>query len=133
MNNKKAVAVVVGAPSLLVIFSVLCLLIFSIISLNTANAGKRLSILSAQSTLSYYQADARANELLAMIRSGNIPDGVTERDGIYSFSCEISDVLDLSVEVSVSENGGYKILKWQSIRSNSWKADDSIDVWDGES
>ncbi len=133
MNKRHFTPSVVGVCSLLVIFSVLCLVIFSLVSLSTANAGKRLSEISARQTEAYYAADLRAEKIVAQLRAGSIPEGVSEKDGVYSFSVAISDVLVLSAEVEVLENGDYKILKWQSVRSSEWQADDSLDLWDGES
>jgi len=56
-----------GGSALLVIFAVLCLTIFALLSLSTAQAGSRLSLRSAETVHSYYEADAAAEKLLAQL------------------------------------------------------------------
>lgn len=120
-----------GGSSLLVIFAVLCLTIFALLSLSTAQAGSRLSLRSAETVLSYYEADAAAEKLLAQLRNGEIPDSVQVENNIYSYSCLISDTQELKVSIKLSEDGSYQILRWQSVPTVHWTADDSIDLWDG--
>ena len=67
---------VMGVSSLLIIFSVLCLTVFAILSVSTASAGSRLSEKAAQSVTDYYAADSRAEKTIAALRSGEIPEGV---------------------------------------------------------
>ncbi len=119
-----------GGISLLMIFAVLCLTIFALLSLNTAAAGKRLSDRSAASVTAYYQAETRAHELLAAIRQGELPDGVTQEDTIYRYICPISDTAELAVMVQV-EKDTYKILQWQSRPAQEWEADTRMEVWGG--
>ena len=57
-----------GGISLLVVFAVLCLTVFALLSLSTVRADERLSDASAQAVKNYYAADCKAQELLR--RSG---------------------------------------------------------------
>ena len=59
---------VVGASSLLVIFAVLCLTIFALLSVSTVQADGRLSDHAAKAVVNYYEADAKAEEILAKAR-----------------------------------------------------------------
>ena len=79
MDKKKdrTPAPVVGGSSLLVIFSVLCLTVFALLCLAQVQAGGRLSKASAEAVAAYYRADAQAQEILAHLRSGRIPQGVS--------------------------------------------------------
>lgn len=121
----------VGGSSLLVIFAVLCLTIFALLSLTTAQAGSRLSAQSAEAVSAYYEADCQAEEILARLRAGERPDGVTEAGGICSYTCAISDTQAL--EVSVRLNGdNYTILRWQAVSTVDWQPDTSLNLWDGE-
>ena len=54
----------VGGSSLLVIFAVLCLTVFALLTLSTVQANGRLSDRSAQAVLDYYQADTQAERIL---------------------------------------------------------------------
>ena len=131
MDRKHVGSSTVGGSSLLVIFAVLALTVFALLSLSTARAGERLSTTSADAVSAYYQADCRAEEILARLRSGEMPDGVTVADGIYSYTCSISDTQALEVSVQL-ENGFYTILRWQSVSTTDWQPDDTLNLWDGE-
>ena len=50
----------VGGSSLLVIFAVLCLTVFALLTLSTAAADSRLSQDAADAVEAYYQADSQA-------------------------------------------------------------------------
>ena len=132
MNKKSLRFPPIGGSSLLVIFAVLCLTVFALLSLSTAQAGARLSDASADAVSAYYQADCRAEEILARLRSGEVPENVTVEDGVYSYTCPISDTQALEVSVRLEEDH-YSILRWQAVSTMEWVPDDSMQVWDGES
>ena len=123
---------VVGGTSLLVIFAVLCLTVFALLGLSTVQADGRLSDISALAVTDYYTADSMAEEILAQLRSGEIPDGVAERDGVDTYACRISDTGELQVAVKIN-GGDYEILRWQAVTTSEWTANDALSVWDGES
>lgn len=133
MSHKRSVAPpVVGASSLLVIFAVLCLTVFALLSISTVRANQRLGDSVAAAVTGYYQADCLAEEILAQLRSGEWPDGVNESDGVYSYACAISDTQALAVKVKL-DGEDYTVLRWQAVSTVDWKADDKILVWNGES
>ena len=118
----------VGGSSLLVIFAVLCLTVFALLALSTVQAGSRLSDRSAQAVLDYYQADSRAEAILAQL---HLPQGVEAKgDGRYAYACPISDTQTLLVEVRV-EGTEYTVLRWQAASTTQWEAEEDISVWDG--
>ena len=104
----------VGGSSLLVIFSILCLTIFTLLALSTAQADKRLSDASIKAVSDYYDADLEAEKILSLLRQGEIPAGITRQDNVYSYSCPISETQDLIVEV-ILENNTWDILRWQAV------------------
>ena len=135
MSEKRTFSppVVVGAVSLLTIFAVLCLTVFALLSLSTVQADQRLSDKSFAAVAGYYAADCAAEEILAQLRAGEIPEGVTAYEGgIYRYGCPISDTQTLVVEVAV-EDTDYTIIRWQARSTADWVADDSLPVWDGGS
>lgn len=132
MNKKSMRFPPIGGSSLLVIFAVLCLTVFALLSLSTAQAGGRLSDASAQAVSDYYRADCRAEEILAQLRSGQLPEGVSVEDGVYSYTCPISDTQALAVSVRLDRDH-YTVLRWQAVSTIEWTPDESIDLWDGES
>ena len=119
-----------GVSSLLIIFSVLCLTVFAILSVSTASAGSRLSEKAAQSVTDYYAADSRAEKTIAALRSGEIPEGVSADGDIYSFTCPASDTLELQVKVRISGTD-YEVLQWQMVSTAGWQNDESLNLWDG--
>lgn len=122
----------VGGSALLVIFAVLCLTMFAMLSLSTVQADVRLSDKNADAVRNYYTADTQAEDLLARLRSGTIPDGVTADGDVYSYVCRISDTQELQVEVRVDGAQDYQVLKWQAVSTTDWTADENLNVWNGE-
>lgn len=118
----------VGGSSLLVIFAVLCLTIFALLGLSTVQAGGRLSQASADAVSAYYEADARAEEILARLRCGKVPDGVTKSDNHYTFTVPITERQQLDVEVQL-EGTDWTVLRWQAVSTATWVPDDSLPVF----
>lgn len=129
----------IGGASLLVVFAVLCLTVFALLSLSTVRADGRLSEVSAQSVEEFYRADCRAQEVLAQLRGGETVSKdikVTSKnisdDGVrYSYDCPISDTQTLEVTVEFRD-GEYTVRRWQAVPTGEWTVDDSLTVWDGE-
>lgn len=128
----------VGGASLLVVFAVLCLTVFALLSLSTVRANGRLSETSAQAVADYYAADCAAQEVLARLRAGEEPEGV-EFEGFgelcASYACPISDQQELRVEVRFPDPldlDNYEIVCWRAVPVGQWENDDGLDVWDGE-
>lgn len=121
----------VGGSSLLVIFAVLCLTVFAMLALSTVQANGRLSDASAEAVTAYYAADAQAEAILAQLRAGQVPEDVTVTGEIYTYTCPISDTQALEVEVRVSGTD-YEVLRWQSVSTADWQADECLHVWDGQ-
>lgn len=123
---------VMGGSSMLVMFAVLCLTMFALLGLATAQTSARLSQASADGVNAYYTADTQAEEILARLRAGEIPDVVTIQADHYTYTCPVSDTQALEVEVQLTGANDYTILRWQVVSTADWTPDDSIPVWDGE-
>ena len=121
----------VGGSSLLVIFAILCLTIFTLLALSTAQADSRLSDASIKAVSDYYAADMEAERILSLLRQGEMPPDVTRQDNVYSYSCPINDNQSLFVTVQITETE-YTILQWQMLPTIQWESDDELVVWDGE-
>lgn len=121
----------VGGSSLLVIFAVLCLTVFALLSLTTVRASGRLSEASAGAVSGYYAADTAAEVILARLRAGELPQGVTADGQVYAYVCPISDTQVLSVEVQLTGER-YDILRWQVVSTGEWQAESGLSVWSGE-
>lgn len=126
----------VGGVSLLVVFAVLCLTVFALLSLTTVQADVRLADASAQAAADYYAADLEAQTILARLRNGERPEGVTfTGSGLLraEYACRISDTQKLQVSVILQGISGreYVIERWQAVPSAEWESDESLDLWDG--
>lgn len=119
-----------GISSLLVIFAVLCLTVFAMLSVSTVQAHQRLSEKSIAADEGYYRADAAAQEVLAMLRNGENPENVTREGDVYEYYCVISQSQALTVRVRVAGRS-YEILRWQVISTADWEAEDRLPVWQG--
>ncbi len=121
----------VGSSSLLVMFAVLCLTVFALLCLSTAQADARLCQQGAAAVTGYYTADAQAQEILARLRGGALLPGVKEENGVYSYACAIGDTQCLWVEVRLSSQG-YDILRWQVQSTQVWEENTDLPVWNGQ-
>lgn len=118
----------IGGCALMMIFAVLCLTVFAVLSLSTAKAGDTLSESSIRATQAYYRADEQAERILAGIRRGEAPDGVEQDGSFYSYRCPIDDRQSLYVEVE--RNGSdYTILRWQAAIDESMIEESGFDLW----
>ena len=120
----------VGGSSLLVIFAVLCMTVFALLSLSTVLADGRLNQASVEAVSVYYTADTQAEEIFARVRQGELPEEVTEKNGIYTYSCPISENQALQVELQKTA-AGWKVLRWQAVVTAEWE-EDTLNLWDGE-
>ena len=129
-DEQKVKMPVVGGSSLLVIFSVLCLVTFALLGLSTALADQRLSEASVRAMTDYYQADSHAEQIFAQLRNGEMPEGVTADQGVYSYSCPISDNQVLAVEL-YRQDEKWTVLRWQSVNQAEYE-EELLEVWDGD-
>ena len=119
---------VIGGSSLLVIFAVLCLTVFALLGFSTVQADKRLSDISIQAVSDYYAADCAAEEILARLRAGQLPEGVSRQGDVYAYSCPISPTQALQVEV---RSGDWEVLRWQAVSTIQWQENTDMELWDG--
>ena len=104
----------VGGSSLLIIFAVLCLVTFALLMLTTETSARRLSEVSAEANLQYYEADHRAEVTFANLRAGKVPSHVTVKGKCFSYTEQISDTRFLCVELEYTHDR-WTVLRWQVI------------------
>lgn len=93
-----------GGAIIIIIFVVLCLTIFGLLSFTTSFADKKLADKNLQSVARYYKADSEAEEKLAMIYDGiygKIKSGTTENGAFF----DIIEIIDI-VESVISDIPG---------------------------
>ena len=121
----------VGGSSLLVIFAVLCLTVFAMLSMSTVQAEDRLRSAYCEAITDYYKADVEAERILSQLREGYVPDGVEILNNTAAYRCKISDTQNLEVEV-ILDGKDYKVTRWQAVYAADWVPDDSLNVWTGK-
>ena len=149
----------IGITSLVLIFIMLCLLTFSVLSLVTARADLRLSQKNAERTSAYYDAENRANDVLLSVIScieeyKDSPDAsvfyqkLRERldgqNGIlftgadsleYEVLLDKEQLLSVSLEISYEtydDGSHYRILAWNTVSTHEWESDGSLPLLDKE-
>ena len=119
----------IGGSSLLAIFAVLCLVIFALLSLNTALAEKRLSEASAQAAEEWYAADLKAQEIFARLRAGEAVPGVEQTGSEFTYEIPVSGHQTLLVSLKKNENC-WEILSWQAV-AHPEDGNTTLPVWQG--
>lgn len=128
--SKRETPPAVGGNSLIVIFAVLCLTVFAMLSLSTVQADRRPAEASMENTKKYYEADTQAETILAQLRRGIMADGVVKQGEVFFYRCEVSETQELQVEVKVSDSS-YEIIRWQLVSTTDWKEEDELQLWNG--
>ena len=119
----------IGGTSLLVIFGVLCLVVFSLLSLNTVLAEQRISEAYARQTEQWYAADLQAQEIFARLRNGETVPGVEKEENGYRYVVPVSAYQTLQVTLRETE-GRWEICSWRAI-AHPEEEDKTLPVWSG--
>ena len=132
----------VGSASIVLIFAVLCLTIFSLLSVIIAQNSKALIDAEVRLVTGYYRTDVQAQLILAEFLDANPkPDSIGDisiniekqyDDGLilFSFSYPIYDSTskELFVRVAATQ-GSYYIMSWRIINNADWEADNRFNVF----
>lgn len=132
MSSKRNKTIHIGFSTILMVFTMLCLVTFATLSLLTANADYRLSKKVAAKTEDYYEADLLAREYLLQmdealeelyqndagqntfcqealkrLQEMPLPQGITKSsvsdENSYGFEIDINDAQTLSVVLELQE------------------------------
>lgn len=141
----------VGYTSIMIIFALVCLVIFAVLSLKAASSDKALNERSGEYLKEYYTADNIAKQKLCELdeiaykagKSGFLAETFQElaegkdvsikmiQNGcVADYSVPINERQELSVSVTFRLSGEYEITRWQC-RTLSSANDDHLNVWDG--
>lgn len=150
MNSKK-LTMNIGIISFMVIFVILCLVIFSVLSLASANSNVQSTQKSVEHSELYYQLSSEGEKTLKTIddtleniyHSSSSSDEYFQQSAIltqkiknsqltnHTLSYEIEkDEVKLYIEVEILYPGQhyYRIITWKSVPATKWNPDLSIDV-----
>ena len=142
----------IGSSSLLMVFLVLCLTTFAILSLSSAQSDYSFSKKFAEHKTEYYEASSRAEMILGEIDQllaensdqvtarldgkeiDNIPLSCTGADGetVISYQVPSGEKQALNVTLLVTNDSEhenyYKIQAWQLISTEEWNGDNSLNL-----
>lgn len=140
MAKKKTPKISIGITSMTVILCVLCLTVFSVLSLSTAVSERRLSEKRAEVVEQYYRAEICATELAnrlmaasdaaAFAEENHIKMIIDEKKEVFKYAWPIDEGQELSVEMTHTDD--WKVTRWQVVSTADWTPDESLEVWDGE-
>lgn len=132
----------IGSASMALMFAVLCLVVFALISYSAAGNDRVLADTEAELVKGYYEADALAEQITAeLLAARTIPESLcgveifagwddTMAAGTAEFSCPVSGRKELYVKIAVREDS-YDILSWRMQDAGEWRADENLPVWPG--
>lgn len=154
-KNKRVSAPVVniGSSSLLVIFLILCLVVFAVLTLTSAQKDYQYSQRIAERNTEYYAAVAEAERIwddfdraasqeshgdssYGSESQGDRPSDITvsqgDRPSDITYSVAINDTQELQVVLTLAGNETdgyhYDIAKWQTVSTTEWTGDNSLNL-----
>lgn len=159
MKKRQNLFMVMGAPSLFLIFSVLCMAILGLLTLGTSRTDLKMSKASLEQTSLYNEAVSRATEMCLEIESALTEAGKQAADeeayfalaeeiaketegGFWEkelrrivFDRKITEEQSLRVELQVLKPGGessLRLVSWKTVVSDTWEPELHQPVFKGE-
>lgn len=99
----------IGIPSVLLIFIIMALMTFGILSVVTVRSDKKLTDLSAKKSAEYYKAMGKSEELLAV--ADDAAAKAASGDKRETFEARIKDNLK-NTEIKTASKDGEMLLEW---------------------
>ncbi len=152
-EKTRKIAMGVGYVSVMLIFAVICLTIFAVMSFKAAMSTDTFNNRSGEFLKQYYAADSKAKETLSKLNdsmqaargsmffeeefeeAAKALDGVSVKqspDGfLASYDVPINDRQVLAVEIRFDNDGKYTIRQWQSRDVGFDDTESHLGVWDG--
>ena len=152
-ENSRKIAMGVGYVSVMLIFAVICLTIFAVLSFKAAISTDSFNERSGDFLKQYYAADSKAKETLSKLNdcmleaqssmffdeafqeSAGAVEGVTVSNAPQGFAASytvpINDRQELAVNILFDNNGKYTIDQWQSRELSVETSEPNLGVWDG--
>lgn len=120
----------IGSASILLVFVILCLVSFAVLSIVSANADSRLSTRVLERTTAYYDACNRQSSLCGMDNTlRRVYEASDSEDAYYgsvghgkSYVIPISDLQSLQVTIEIlyplsADDTFYRITAWQVLNT----------------
>lgn len=136
MNKNGRSVVGTGIISILMVFLLLCLITFAVLTLSSAKADLQYSQQTAERTKNYYAAELRVSQMWKKIDEelqesyNNSEEKVGQQ---ICFSEQIDEVSVLEVELRVcdpqqADGERYQIQRWQTVYDGKWEPEENLSV-----
>lgn len=141
----------IGSSSLILIFIVMCLVTFGMLSLTSAKSDLSLANRNADAVTEYYRADTEGEAFYRMV-AGEVKTacangtgheerlamlekalGEYYRDGVAvtEVAMERAQALHIELEPDLNGEGSVRVVKWNVIQTEDYEIDNSMPVWSG--
>lgn len=121
MRSRSGSPAGLGAPTVIVTFTTLCLVALALMTLSAARSDLALSEKTAAAVTAYYEAETEASEALAAFVRGAAPGDTAD------FAVPVDENRLLAVSAVMTEDG-VEILSWRTVAVGDWDADDTLNV-----
>lgn len=150
MKNKANI----GSASLILIFIVLCLATFGLLSLTSANNDWKLADKNAKAVQTYYMADSQGEEFLQMVDQtlteafrdqedqdacrlalkNELGDYYQEDTGMIAteIPMDYGQVLHIELALRCGGERPFDIEAWKVVNLSDYEIDNSLPVWTGQ-
>lgn len=118
MKKNNIPFITVGSTSLLITFLILCLVIFSVLSLSSAVAGQKLENKSAKRTEEYYNASNQANDVLARVDQCLV-EAYEKTKTKTAYYKEVKTSLGSVSGIDFSKNDDEALISWTTTINDS--------------
>lgn len=146
-ENKSSGGINIGGASVIMVFAVLCLTVFAVLTLLSANSERKLAVKTAESQKDYYAAETAltktAGEIsyLAQTKGTAAVSAYLSKNGytytqngseyIVKMSRTIDDSRRLDQTVTVSA-GSAAVTSLKVVTTKQFTPDETVSVWDGK-
>lgn len=122
----------IGTSFMLLIFVILCMVTFAVLSLSSSMKDYEYSMKNAERTTEYYEACNQAEEKLAQIDE-DLKNNVVS-DEIIKFAVPVneSESLQVILETHPQQFPRYSIITWKQVSDHEWSGDQSLPVLGGK-
>jgi len=134
-----------GAASIVLVFAVLCLSIFAVVSFMPALREDALITREVERVVAFFAADAGAERIVAQLLTADYTPEYINDVRIYSevdwdtfyymvwFAYPINETLELYVHLAMDWIlGDYQLLAWRVVHIGAWEIDGSLNVLQGQ-
>ena len=141
-NKRKSYGVNIGSSSILLIFVILCLVSFAVLSIVSAQTDYKLSCKLAERTTKYYEANNEVESYLRDLQASleKIYEDSATADDYFAlaghdttFSIQLSEQQMLNVHLTIlypgDGKGYYEINTWKVETQDTLELDDTLPVF----